>query len=244
MPAGIDKEGSFNMINGIWPFASKKVVLITNIPTPYRVPLFNELNRQLKEKGFELKVLFGAVGYSRRKWQVDPSEFRFEYEILASRKIEGSNPEKVSSTYTGLFPLLRREKPALIISNGFSFATTKLWFWSWFTSRPFLIWSGDIPRKGGASNSFLRKLHRKILVKKASGFIAYGTKAKRYLVSLGVQPDKVFIGVNTTDTGFFMNETSKIRAVLSMQGKKRILYVGYSQKESVWINYFILSGIS
>ncbi|MFQ6071067.1 MAG: glycosyltransferase, partial [Candidatus Aminicenantales bacterium] len=207
---------------------SKKVVLITNIPTPYRIPLFNELNTQLKERGFEFKVLFGAISYNRRKWLVNPSEFKFSYEVLPSKRIEYSDPEKVSFTYSGLFRHLRREKPAVIISSGFSIATTKLWFWSWFTSRPFIIWSGDIAREGRASYSFLRILHRKILVKRASGFVAYGSKAKEYLISLGAAAEKIQVGINTVDTHFFREEVRRLRAVKGNSGsRKSLLYVGH-----------------
>jgi hypothetical protein len=36
----------------------KKSVLITNIPNPYRVPLFNELSKQLKNDNIHLKIIF------------------------------------------------------------------------------------------------------------------------------------------------------------------------------------------
>jgi len=53
----------------------KNVLLITNIPTPYHIPLFIELNRQLKELGIEFKaLLFGARGYARRKWIMEEKE--------------------------------------------------------------------------------------------------------------------------------------------------------------------------
>lgn len=58
-----------------------KVLLITSIPTPYRVPLFNEINRQLRELGIAFKVLFGARGYARRKWLAEESAFEFEYQF-------------------------------------------------------------------------------------------------------------------------------------------------------------------
>jgi hypothetical protein len=45
----------------------KKIVLITNIPNAYRIPLFNELSKQLLEENKELVVIFAAGGYDRRK---------------------------------------------------------------------------------------------------------------------------------------------------------------------------------
>ncbi len=44
------------------------ILVITNIPTPYGIPLFNELDQLLDEKGMKLKPVFAALGYSWRKW--------------------------------------------------------------------------------------------------------------------------------------------------------------------------------
>jgi glycosyltransferase involved in cell wall biosynthesis len=74
-----------------------------------------------------------------------------------------------------------------------------------------------------ASRQFMRRL----LVKRASAFVAYGSKAKEYLVRLGAAPAKVHIGINTVDTGFFSEETSKLRATMDQAQVKHLLYIGY-----------------
>lgn len=207
-----------------------KILLITNIPTPYRIPLFNELKEQLERKGLGLKVVFGALGYARRKWAVDMSQCKFEYEVLSSKNLFYSDPEKSSFTYSGLYRVISKENPSVIITNAFSIATTKLWLRSWFKKTDYIIWSGAIRRKD-KSDSFVRRLQRKILIRRAVGFIAYGTRAKEYLVSLGAQRDKVKIGINTTSTEFYRSETKRIRENLKDKEKrKRLLYVGYITK--------------
>lgn len=210
--------------------SSEKILLITNIPTPYRIPLFNELKEQLEREGLGLKVIFGALGYPRRKWAVDMSQCKFEYEVLPSKNLRYSDPEKSSFTYSGLYRVISKENPSVIITNAFSIATTKLWLRSWFKKPDYIIWSGAIRRKD-RSDSFVRRLQRKILIKRAVGFIAYGTKAKEYLVSLGAQRDKVEIGINTTSTEFYRAETKRIRENLKDKEKrKHLLYVGYITK--------------
>ena len=47
--------------------AMKKVIVVTNIPNPYRVPLFNELWRLCNDQHIEFKVIFGAQNYARAK---------------------------------------------------------------------------------------------------------------------------------------------------------------------------------
>jgi len=204
-----------------------KILLITNIPTPYRIPLFNELKEQLERKGLGLKVVFGALGYARRKWAVDMSQCKFEYEVLPSKNLCYSDPEKSSFTYSGLYRVISQENPSVIITNAFSIATMKLWLRSWFKKTDYIIWSGAVRRKD-KSDSFVRRLQRKVLIRRAVGFIAYGTKAKEYLVSLGAQRDKVKIGINTVDAQFYKSECRRLREnLIPSDGQKHLLYVGH-----------------
>lgn len=204
-----------------------KILLVTNIPTPYRIPLFNELKEQLERKGLGLKVVFGALGYARRKWAVDMSQCKFDFEVLPSKNLYYYDPEKSSFTYSGLYRIISKENPSIIITNAFSIATTKIWLRSWFKKTDYIIWSGAIRRKD-RPDSFVRILQRKVLIRRAAGFIAYGTRAKEYLVSLGAQQDKVAIGINTVDTQFYRSESRKLREnLIPSDGQKHLLYVGH-----------------
>jgi len=210
---------------------SDRILLITNIPTPYRIPLFNELKEQLEKKGLGLKVIFGALGYSRRKWTVDMSQCKFEYEVLPSKNLYYSDPEKSSFTYSGLYGVISKENPSIIITNGFSIATMKLWLRWWFLRTPYIIWSGAIVNKGRSDSFLLRRIQRRILIKRAVGFIVYGTKAKEYLISLGAAADKIQIGINTTNTEFYRSETKRIRDNMKDETKrKHLLCVGHISK--------------
>ena len=205
----------------------KKVAIITNIPNPYRIPLFNEINRQLNKVNCELNVLFGALTYARRSWKVDMGECKFNYEILPSKKMSGKNPEKIVFTYSKLLTRLSAINPSVIIVIGFSPATIKLLFRSMIRKTRFIIWSGAVHRKN-RPDSLLRKIQRRLLIKRASGFIAYGTKAKEYLMSLGAPGKKIWIGINTVDTKFYYEQTKRIRSELEPRnGTKRLLYIGY-----------------
>lgn len=223
----------------------KKVLLITNIPTPYRIPLFNELNRQLEDCGIKLKVIFGAMGYARRIWGIDMSECQFDYQVLPTKKIRFSNPEMSSFTYSGLYQALSKENLSVVITNGFSIASTKLWLWSWFVKTPYMIWIGDIDRKN-SPYSFLRRIQRKRIINRAVGFIVYGTKAKEYLVSLGADPNKVQVGINTVDTQFYRNVVIKLKEnLISHNGKKHLLYIGHlSPRKNVLKLIEVIKGLS
>lgn len=204
----------------------KKVALVTNIPTPYRIPLFNELAKQLADAGAELVVIFAARGYARRKWKVDQDEYGFRSVFLCD------DPESLARNTKGRFwyPEIRKslvkEKAELAIVAGFNAATAKLCVQRLLGGIPYLIWSGATIRDETAG-SWIKALQRKILVWRASGFVAYGTEAKEYLMSLGIDPDTISVAINTVDTAYF-REAAHRRNERDPEDNspKRILSVG------------------
>src|SRR6185503_2700240 len=118
----------------------RRVLVVTNIPNPYRIPLFNEIRNQLDEKGIALKVVFASEGYERRKFALDFSEMKFDYEFLNSPKISFGNSEKTVFTYRGLNRVIRKFEPDRIIVAGFSVATLKIYLRSIFRKTDFIIW--------------------------------------------------------------------------------------------------------
>ncbi|WP_069472157.1 glycosyltransferase family 4 protein [Candidatus Marithrix sp. Canyon 246] len=200
-----------------------RILLITNIPNPYRIPLFNELNQQLLAEGYALKVVFGALGYSRRQWNINLEDCEFDYIVLPSKTIKSGDNENVIFTYPQLNKLLKDEQPVAIVTNAFSIATTKLWLRNLIIPTPYIIWSGGINNKYRQVSKY-RTWQRKLLVKGASGFISYGTKAKEYLVSLGADASKVHLGINTVDTKFFAQQVERLR---DNTNKNKLLYLGH-----------------
>lgn len=205
----------------------KKIVLITNIPTPYRVPLFNELHAALHVRGAELHVVFGGESYARRQFKVDRDSYRFSHSFLKSKTVQRGDVEKTSFLFNGLQRELSRLKPDAVIVAGFSFATFKVYTWSLFRRVPFYIWNGGVEHPFRPESGLKRTL-RRWLVARAAGCIAYGSKAREYLIRLGAKPETVQIGLNTVDTGFFSRETEKVRrSVVAHPEKKHLLTIGY-----------------
>ncbi len=202
----------------------KKVLLVTNIPTPYRIPLFEELNRQLAAVGIELLVAFGAMGYARRKWKIDLDRITFRYTQLRSRHIVlGKSTEHTLFTYGGLIPLIRKYQPDIIISAGFSISTMKVWMMSRLTGVKYIIWSGSL----GLDAKGWRLFVRRILARRASRAIAYGSRAKAYLNSLGIPEGHITIALNTVDTEYFRKRVERLRAANRNGAAKRLTYIGY-----------------
>jgi glycosyltransferase involved in cell wall biosynthesis len=96
------------------------------------------------------------------------------------------------------------------IVAGYSLATVRLWWRSLWRRAPFVIWSGTIASSHEPVAGW-RRLQRRVLVRRASGFVAYGSLARDYLVGLGAPRERVMIGINTVETGFFRREAERLR---------------------------------
>lgn len=206
----------------------KKIVLITNIPNNYRIPLFNELNRQLSGADMELLVIFAASGYNRRLSEVKMSDCSFRHIILHSKPIATSGDvEKTTFSYTGLLKLLKTEKPYRIIVSGFSAAAIKVYIAFVLYGFKYIIWSGSIERK--AKTSVIRNYSRKFLIRNSSAAVAYGSLAKQYLIDIGADANKIAVAINTVDTAFFAATTEDLRKKIS-DNRIHITYIGYLVK--------------
>lgn len=205
----------------------KTIVLITNIPTPYRIPLFNLLAESMSAHGWELHVIFSSKTYKRRKFEINESEFKFKYTILQGGKWSvGEDAEKTYFFYRGLWKILKQIKPWRIISSGFSPATTLAAIWKFFYGTPFIIWSGTI-ELGERKTSWWRRQFRKLLLHRASSFITYGSLAADYLEKLGAKKERIHIALNTVDTTFFRTSTDVERRKIKEAEAFTFLYLGY-----------------
>jgi glycosyltransferase involved in cell wall biosynthesis len=179
----------------------RRLLVVTNIPTPYRVPLFNALSGALREQGWELHVVFGSRGNPRRRWSVPDADFRFPHEFLESRII-ALGRERLVNTYQGLRGVLERLRPDGIVCTGYSAGTVAAVRYGRQADVRVAIWSGTVP--GARDRAWWRILLRRWLVGRCRGFLAYGSAARDYLVSLGADPEDIHIAWNTVDTDRFL----------------------------------------
>lgn len=202
----------------------KRVVFVTNIPAHYRVALLNRTSKLLFQKGIELVVIFNRLGYQRREyWKSEAANFEFQFYVM--KKSAGySTDHKIYELGVGIQTLLDKIHPHLIITSGFSLQSLIVCHYSKKTSIPFLLYSGETKYSAPPSRDIIRNLLRKYLIKRAAGFIVYGSKAKEYIESFG-RKDNIYTVINTVDTDEFA------KRVVSLQPSQesnvfRILSVG------------------
>ncbi len=205
-----------------------RTVVVTNLPTPYRVPLFNRLQARLARRGGELHVIFGSETNQRRHWAVDRSAFQFEHRFLDGHNLKFA-PDRIVNTYGGLRAELEDIAPDAVVATGFGLGTIAAARYARRHQTPCAIWSGAVP---GSEGGLLRKTQRRWLIRRADGFLAYGSAARDYLVDLGAAPDATFLGWNTVDVTPFLARPAAIEpppgaplrllTVAYLEPKKRI----------------------
>jgi glycosyltransferase involved in cell wall biosynthesis len=178
---------------------SGTVVVVTNIPRPYRRALFAILKSQLTTEDLALRVLYasdpakhvrrgaGAIGLS------DPADESYVSGLTFRRGYE-----RVITIPMHLGRMLRESRPVCVVSAGFGPSATIAARWCRKAKVPQVIWSGGWPGQEGNIGQ-LRLLLRKRLVRGAAAYVAYGTAAAEYLTSLGASAVRVFCAWNTVD---------------------------------------------
>jgi glycosyltransferase involved in cell wall biosynthesis len=92
---------------------------------------------------------------------------------------------------------------------------------------PYLIWSGSVSGRVRYTGR-LRVMQRRLIAARASGAVAYGSRAAGYLTALGMPASRIFTGINTVDTTFFATQTDALRQTDRSDDERRVLtYVGY-----------------
>lgn len=195
----------------------KKILHITNQPTPYRLPQYRAFTKELSKIGFDFKVIFVGGRGRKREWKFSDKDFE-GLSYITSDKTEGMN-------YYDIKKHINLESPDIItLAWAMDFLALKILFLSKLKKIPVILYTGATQNALSIvkqPKKFLTILLRKFFFKLCNGFIAYGTTARNYLVSQGINKKNISIAINTVDTKFFREEVQKLRSSgLSEQHKQ------------------------
>ncbi|MDY6843500.1 MAG: glycosyltransferase [Thermodesulfobacteriota bacterium] len=216
-----------------------KIALIQCVIPHYRVPFFRRLALEV-----DLALFYGK-GEKNGSWQNAKHIDGFTHKRLFSFTVKfhsGDFPIRLV-WFPTLFLNLYKSDPEVIISEGFTNIVNNIftWFYCKLLSIPWIIWDGG--RRKEKPMSFFRKLAEPMnifLLRQANAIIAYGSIARDYFVSSGIDPAKIFTAQNTIDVEGYFKEAERleakptiieeVRTRLGLHEKKIILYVGALEK--------------
>lgn len=185
----------------------KRMVLITELIAPYRIPVFNALARR---EEIDLHVVFlSRTDSSQRQWRVYEEEIQFSYEVLPSwRRRVGKFNVLLNR---GMAESLRKFAPDVIVCGGYNYVSSwQALRWAKRHRVPFVLWSestGQDSRNKHAPMEFLKSQ----FVKSCDGFVVPGQSAREYLLSLGVRTEDISVAPNAVDTALFASAVGPVR---------------------------------
>jgi glycosyltransferase involved in cell wall biosynthesis len=202
-----------------------RLALLTEIPAPYRLPLFRALAR---EEAIDLRVWFLAERDPRRGYPPLGREAGFAWSILPSRSVVRAGRWLVLSR--GVLGALRRFRPDVVIVGGWSQPA----FWqalgyARLARKPVVTWvesTGSESRGGSGAGGPLRRA----FVRGSAAFLVPGSASAAYLRSLGVEDGRIAVAANAVDIGRFGHPRCQAPGVGS-NGQVRVLYVGRLSRE-------------
>src|ERR1700687_2090035 len=102
------------------PKMSRRLVILTEIIPPYRIPVFNVLARRA---GLDLPVVFlGETDDTLRQWRVYKNELCLSNQILPSWRWRGGKNSFLINR--GLWSALEQASPQVIICGGFNYSAS------------------------------------------------------------------------------------------------------------------------
>lgn len=179
-----------------------KVLILTNIISPYRVPLFNRL---AQEGSFRLKVVALAPNEANREWKVPLDEAAFDYEVLPGAHYFIWRWELPVHLNYGVIGALRRYNPDVVITGYDSLAYWEAAVYCKLFGKKLILWVGSTLATA-QSVTGLRGFLKRQIVRMADRFVTYGSMATEYAQYLGAPGDLIHTGLNTVDIDGFSLE--------------------------------------
>jgi glycosyltransferase involved in cell wall biosynthesis len=176
-----------------------KLVIVTEIIAPYRIPVLNALAQRTEIK---LEVVFLSENDSTlRQWKVYKDEIKFQYHVLPSWRQRFGKYNLLLNR--GVHSTLRRINPDAVLCGGYSYlASWAAAHWARAHHVPLLLWSESTAwdrRRGYRLVEFMKARFLKL----CTAFVVPGRSSLNYLTGLGIAEQRIFTAPNAVDTNLF-----------------------------------------
>jgi 1,2-diacylglycerol 3-alpha-glucosyltransferase len=186
---------------------SRRLVILTEIIAPYRIPVFNALSRH---ESIDLHVIFLAENDPKlRDWLVYKDEIRFSYQVLPSWRQKFGGYKLLLNR--GLKTALQQAAPDVIVCGGYNYlASWQALRWAGGKRIPFILWVESTDRD-------LRSHHRGIefvktkFMRRCGAFVVPGKSSFQYVKNYRAREQEIFIAPNAVDTALFARKAAVVR---------------------------------
>lgn len=215
------------------PINQRRVLILSEIIAPYRIPVFNALARSQE---LDLLVVFLAETDSGlRQWPIYKDEIRFQYQVLPSWRIRAGRHNLLLNR--GLRSCLKKFSPDSIICGGYNYyASWEALSWTRRHKAAFILWSESNAQDSRNGNRWIESLKKRFIAG-CDLFVVPGQASQEYLQALGSLPDDIVVAPNAVDNDWFQTRSDSARATASVFREKLklpdryILFVGRLVRE-------------
>jgi glycosyltransferase involved in cell wall biosynthesis len=177
-----------------------RLALLTEIPAPYRHPLFAALARRL-----ELELLFLRERNPERPYRFDPDELHFSWRVLPGAEITVGNRWLVLSR--GTVATLDAIEPQVLALGGWNQPAFAVAFrWARRGRVPVVLW---VESTGRESRSGRAEALKRSVLRRADGFVVPGSASREYLLRLGAPGERIVVAPNAVDATRFASAGRK-----------------------------------
>lgn len=186
------------------------LVILTNIPTPYRTAFFDALAAEMSRAGKRLHVLYCAKTEPGRHWNYDPTKIRHAHTVL--RGLHPSIAGIHAHFNPGVLTEIHRLKPdTLIVAGAWNTPTMLIAGLSVSTPcRRRLFWSeahaGSVLNKSG----FIAWL-RRCVYRGFHGFVVPNLSSMTWAISQSGEAKPCIFLPNSIDAGFYERKSPQAR---------------------------------
>lgn len=174
-----------------------KIALIANIPAPYRVPVYD-----LVEK-FDISIIYCARNESNRSW--GSSAAKAKQYFLKENSIARRDGFNFLHNNTDIFKCLNGIKPDIVITTGFGPTFLYAFLWSkFFGSTHICMTDGTVFSEAGLT--WVHRVVRRLVYSYSSAFIAASNQGRKLFHNYGISDESIFTSQLCVDNQKFANQ--------------------------------------
>ena len=203
----------------------KHIVIMTNIPAPYRVDFFDYLQKHYQE--YKFTIVYSSHNEDNRSWEIDQGKM-LNSVFLESKTIKIK--KKMDMRYVhipwGVGKLLKKLSPDVVVGSEYNPTILLALQYCKHHKIPFVSWT-DGTLFSERNFGKVQLWSRKYVIKHADSYIASSSKSKEAQVYYGASEDKCHISYLTVDVDEYVQKpqgrgTGKILCVGSLIERKGI----------------------
>lgn len=182
-----------------------KLAIVTNILTPYRVPLFDALAKRVDD----LTVLLMARHEENRQWEIGAVSFKTK--VLKGFHLKPPGADVSLHWNYGVVAALRAMDPDIVLSGGFAPANLAAYLYCRWFAKAYVGW-GEFTLRDNARSSPVRRWLRRRLTSGSAASIASSTEARQAFMHYGAPPHRILTSLMPIDVERLRGEVCTFRA--------------------------------